>query len=371
MSSWRSRARDEDGFTIVEAMVAAFILTIGLVSSIGVFDHSRDQSATAERNEIGLMQAEAALEEIRGVPYSKIALSNAVAPPDPANRVSADNTTFQVRPDLSEEMVYALPDATVLDGMSTSVAVGPEGHPVDITVHRYVTWRDEECRVLDLSSLGLSNLDESINSVQVPLEANLNGLINSVISLLSSALEPPGLAALETRLKAFRDQLAGHEAQFGAIAGVTELDLCDISLTALSNLQKVGTLTPSLSSTPAGDLTDYLTTLQGLLPQCVLILGCPSGTNTAITNINNELNCVFGSSTDTSAEFDAYFDGVVAGLNELPGDLADTNRNTKRITVAVAVEPRTGVGPFEPVWASTVVQPPGAGLLSSSGVTTC
>jgi hypothetical protein len=363
--------RCERGFTVIEAMVASFVLVSGLLTGLGVFGHSRDQGATAERNQIALHQAEAALEEIRGIPYAHIALDNDLAPADPTGRISADNASFQVRPGLIEEVAYATPAEGWVSSMSTDVAIGPDGHPVDLEIHRYVTWRDEECRVADLEGTGLPGLPDAINTVQVPLELNLNGLISSKIATLDPRSTTRGLlSSLEPRLRAFRDQLAVHESPLGAIAAVSELDLCDISLTALDHLQRIGTLTPSLSSTPAGDLTDRLLTLEALLKQCSSA-GCPAGTDDTIRGIGTELSCVFGASVDTATEFNSYFATIESALGGLPTDASDTNRNTKRVTVAVIVEPRSGVGPFEPVWATTVIRDPAAGVLGTNAPTVC
>ena len=69
--------------------------------------------------------------------------------------------------------------------------------------------------------------------------------------------------------------------------------------------------------------------------------------------------------TDTQAEFDTYLAGVLSGLDNLAGDVSNTVKNSKRVTVAVTVEARNGVAPIQPLWMTSVVRDPSAGLLSS------
>jgi hypothetical protein len=87
---------------------------------------------------------------------------------------------------------------------------------------------------------------------------------------------------------------------------------------------------------------------------------------TQVNAVNNQLNCMLGS--DDPAENTEYLDGLLDGLGDLADPASyDTYKNTKRVVVAVVVEPRTGVGPAEPVWASTVMRDPEAGLLGTGG----
>ena len=368
-----ARARAEQrGLTLVEVMVAAMVLLIGILPTVKVFNDSRDQSATGERHEIALFQAEQALEEMRGLPYDRLLLSAGAVDPG-GGRVLDAGASFRVRSDLAETLVYAdtegVPTTNAWVDPVTEVSTGSADAPVQMTIHRFVTWRDEECGVADLSGLGL-DLPDAIDEVQSPLGGLLSGPLDSVIGLLSGSSRTT-VRTLRTRLTALRDALAARQASLEtAIAGVSELDVCDLDATALESVQRLGQLTPALAV--GGALNDDLLSLQNSLGGvCVLgICLLRPAQQTAIAAVNGELGCLFGSSTDTVDEFDSYLAGVAAGLGELGGDLADTAKNTKRIMVAVVIEPRNGVGPFEPVWASSVVRDPSAGLLTS-GAAAC
>ena len=66
---------EEAGMTLVEVLVAVIVLLIGILPTVKVFNDSRDQNATGEHHEIALLQAEQALEEMRGLPYNHLAMN--------------------------------------------------------------------------------------------------------------------------------------------------------------------------------------------------------------------------------------------------------------------------------------------------------
>ena len=367
----RRLRREESGFTIVEAMIAAMVLMLGLVPIVGVFDSSRDQSRTGERHEIAVLQAEQALEELRGLPYNRL-MMNAGAVDPSGERLGGGGSTFTVRDGLSERLVYHTTEGQpVADAWVNPVATVQIGDPdverLELTIHHFVTWRDEECRVANLDGLGIS-LPSAIDQAQVPLLNLVNTVLNNLLGLLSGS-DRQEIQTLRNRLIGLRDAFNSQEANLAtAVNGITELDLCDINLSALADLQELGRLTPGLSR--VGGLTTRLTTLSNAFGGiCLPIVGCLLGSaqDAAVNAVNTQLNCMFGSSTDTTAEFSSYLTGIQDGLATLAGDLSDTDRNTKRITVAVVIEPQPGAGPVDPVWASSVVRDPSAGLLSSAG----
>ena len=91
---------DEAGFTIVEVVAAIGVMLVGLLSLLGLFDDSRDQNASGERTEIAVMQAEQALEELRGIPYAQPDAGRRRRRPDrrPARPVGRIPAQGQARP---------------------------------------------------------------------------------------------------------------------------------------------------------------------------------------------------------------------------------------------------------------------------------
>jgi type II secretory pathway pseudopilin PulG len=361
----------ERGFTIVEVVVAVFVMLAGLLSLVGLFDDSRDQNAVGERTEVAVMQAEQAIEEMRGTPYAHLLLSAGAQDPTGGQRVLSAGANFKVSTSKTEPLVFYStegkpPGDAWVDPVST-VSIGPDEAPMDLTIYRFISWRDEECSAANLGALGL-NLPGSIDETQVPLTALVDNDLNTLLGLLSGS-QKTLVQNLRNRLSNFKNALAAREGQLaGAVAGISQLDLCDINLSLLTELQKLGKLNPGLSAT-AG-LTDDLEALQSSLSGiCLPIVGCTLGPaqNTAIAGVHSQLDCLFGSTTDTQTEFDSYLAGLATGLGNVASDVSNTVKNSKRITVAVKVEPRPGIAPINPIWMTSVVRDPSAGLLTSGG----
>ena len=351
---------EESGMTLIEVLVAATILLVALVPTVSVFDDTRDQNATGERHEIALLQAEQALEEMRGLPYSRLVMNAGAVDPG-GSRLSG--TSLKIRNDLSEPLVYYTSEGVTqgnawVDPVS-QVTTGSEDAPVDMTVYRFVTWRDEECGVADLSDLGV-DLPTTVSGTLTPLLSSVTQLLTNVLGIVSNS----PISALRTRLTNLRTALNNNlTALTAALDGISEVDLCDVNLSVLTELQELGDL--NLGITGAQGLIANLTTMQSELTNllnniCLPLLGCPLSTvNDDVLRVNNKLTCIFGNTT-TAPQFNTYLTGVVNGLNGAAAGLDDTQKNTKRITAAVVIEPRDGSGPYEPVWATSVVRNPEA-----------
>jgi prepilin-type N-terminal cleavage/methylation domain-containing protein len=157
---------DDGGFTLIEMLMAVMLLTVGVAATIGVFTSSKKISLVAQRQEVGVHQAQREIERLRAMPYEQIGLT---AKPSIANRletnpnkvgyyVDADTTdasSFTVRelgtqPALAEHL--ALPDSDPPGGDSFAVDPTPTtfnvgGSGISGVIYRYVTWRDEPCGV--------------------------------------------------------------------------------------------------------------------------------------------------------------------------------------------------------------------------------
>ena len=125
----------------------------------------------------------------------------------------------------------------------SQVTTGSTDAPVNMTVYRFVSWRDEECRVTDLSGLGVGDLSTEISAVPT-----LNSLLGSLLSALLSGLgsqDKSLLNALNNRVTALQSALGSRQSQLsGALDGVSQLDLCDLDSQTLQSLQELGDLAP-------------------------------------------------------------------------------------------------------------------------------
>lgn len=80
------RLRSQDGFTIVEVLVATLILTLGIAVLITTFDSARRLTLVSERQTSSAHRAQWELEKLQAEPYSQLAMISAPThSTDPAN----------------------------------------------------------------------------------------------------------------------------------------------------------------------------------------------------------------------------------------------------------------------------------------------
>jgi Tfp pilus assembly protein PilV len=71
----RVGVRGEEGFTVIEILVAALILTVGILTTFTVLDSSRRLTLVAEHQTTMAQRAQAELERVQSLPYSQVALT--------------------------------------------------------------------------------------------------------------------------------------------------------------------------------------------------------------------------------------------------------------------------------------------------------
>jgi len=144
-----SRLRNESGFTLIEVLIAALVMSVGVAATMRVFGASGRTTLRAQAQQVAVQQAQGELERIATVPYPELALTASAPsssdPHNPGYRVSG--TSFTVRAGLSEPLV-----TTPGQGATASVEPGPEafavgtgGATITGKIYRYVSWRDEDC----------------------------------------------------------------------------------------------------------------------------------------------------------------------------------------------------------------------------------
>jgi prepilin-type N-terminal cleavage/methylation domain-containing protein len=172
----RNRLHREQGFTMIEVLVAVLILLIGIVATLGVFSTSKRTTLVAQRHEIAVHIAQREMEALRSLRYSELGLKVASGeapahsndPNSPNYRVRASDGYFIVNPSDSsstccEEMVTTssrntsgnldAPNGKVDPGGSQAdpgepFTVGSGSSAITGRIFRYVSWRDESCAVL-------------------------------------------------------------------------------------------------------------------------------------------------------------------------------------------------------------------------------
>ncbi len=141
------RAADESGFTVIEVLVAALILAIGIFAALNLLDVSARTTLSAERNQVAVNRAQREMEDLRGLDYDQVALTAAPAtstdPNNPGNRVSG--ATFETKDgdtssyaDLVINGQTGISNGTINPG-PTSFSTGQ----VSGKVYRYVVWQND------------------------------------------------------------------------------------------------------------------------------------------------------------------------------------------------------------------------------------
>jgi prepilin-type N-terminal cleavage/methylation domain-containing protein len=149
------RAGNEDGFTIVEVLVAIMILAIGAMTTFSLLSAATRNAQRAKGSQVALEYAEQELEFLRSMENKNLALT---AAPEPANntfnpnyRVS-DRSFYLQREPLADKHELVVNERGLYGGgfvEGGTVAPGPtpftsgdvKGH-----VYRYIVWRnDEKC----------------------------------------------------------------------------------------------------------------------------------------------------------------------------------------------------------------------------------
>jgi prepilin-type N-terminal cleavage/methylation domain-containing protein len=149
----RRISNSQEGFTLVEMLVAMAVLLIGIVATFGVFAASKNASLVAQRHEVAVHQAQREMERLRAFRYSELGLTSAPAtssdPNNPNYRVQASNKfRSKTSPVLDEDLVingvggYS---GGLIDPGPESFTVGETSGAVTGKVYRYITWRDENC----------------------------------------------------------------------------------------------------------------------------------------------------------------------------------------------------------------------------------
>jgi prepilin-type N-terminal cleavage/methylation domain-containing protein len=87
--------RRQEGFTLIEVMVAAFVLTVGVVVLLGVFDSTRKLTLVSERQSTMSHRAQGEMERLRAKLFSKLLMTSA---PTKASK-EINTSTHEYEPD--------------------------------------------------------------------------------------------------------------------------------------------------------------------------------------------------------------------------------------------------------------------------------
>jgi len=137
--AWGLVAGDERGMTLIEVMIAAMILVVGILGLLTIFNSSAALTTRSEREAQASDYAEQQVELLRALPYGSVALSAATADAMWTRLATAGDPLYV--PPLATETAVAV-DATngriAATGTWEDDRLGTRGN-----VYRYVTWGDD------------------------------------------------------------------------------------------------------------------------------------------------------------------------------------------------------------------------------------
>lgn len=197
----RPQLRGQQGFTLIEMLVAMFVLAIGIVATMNVFTSSKAISVVAQRYEVGVHQAQREMERLRSLPYAELGMTSQ---PALADRLTADpdkvgyfnGATFTVK-----SLAGAQPAVTeqlVLPATNPTGAVNPTPTPFTLAgagvsgkVYRYISWRPEDCGS-DGTGAALCPGNQDTKRILVAVKMDTNGNVgpSNPIWVTSVAIDP-------------------------------------------------------------------------------------------------------------------------------------------------------------------------------------
>jgi type II secretory pathway pseudopilin PulG len=137
----------EDGFTIIEILIAAFILVLGALAVFMTFASAVHNIQRGREQQVGVSVAQREMEKVRVLPFDSVGLSStptfSADPKNPGNRVSGSGSSTQfdlIRGGATENRKIRTGGSVV--PVSTGVR-SPDG--TEATVYRFVTCEEEAC----------------------------------------------------------------------------------------------------------------------------------------------------------------------------------------------------------------------------------
>lgn len=149
-----TRLREDGGFTIIEVLVAALILTLASVALFGTLAAATRNGARAKATQIALDRAQQEMEKLHSLSYEELALTTTPEHSnntlDPNNRVVGND--FALKREPQEEpapmvanggSIWGAPEKKVEHGVVKPGPIKFENGEVKGHLYRYIVWRED------------------------------------------------------------------------------------------------------------------------------------------------------------------------------------------------------------------------------------
>jgi prepilin-type N-terminal cleavage/methylation domain-containing protein len=148
----RGKGHAEDGFTLIEVLIAAVILALASLATFGVLTAATRNAQRAQATQVALDKAQEEMEKLHALTYSELALT--VTPAHIANSLNpnfrVNGNSFAVsREPLSEYSEMVVNNGSLYGGGAIEEGVVKPG-PIDFEegnvsgeIYRYIVWRND------------------------------------------------------------------------------------------------------------------------------------------------------------------------------------------------------------------------------------
>jgi prepilin-type N-terminal cleavage/methylation domain-containing protein len=185
----RRVVRTEQGFTLVEVLLAMVLMAVGIAATLAVFGSSGRATVLSQQIEVATQKGQAELDRLSAYDYDKLGLTStpgtSTNPKNPNSRVSG--TTLTIRSGVTETFVLSTDtgqSGAAVNPTPTSFAVGTGDEPVTGSIYRYVTWRDENCPA------GVCDGTQNTKRITVAVTINASGTLPARAPVWLSQIVP-------------------------------------------------------------------------------------------------------------------------------------------------------------------------------------
>jgi type II secretory pathway pseudopilin PulG len=199
------RAPREEGFTIIEMLVAALILTIGALTAFGLLTAAAKNTQRGKATQVALDRAQQELEILRSLSNEELAMkdipSHIPNPLEPSYRVSGDRFALTREPVRDYATMVVDGDRLDTGGFVEGGVIDPGPIPfssgdVSGKIFRYVVWRnDERCGTACPRTQDYKQIIVAVKLDKPPSEAAERGYVevqsNFVDPTDSAVKDPP------------------------------------------------------------------------------------------------------------------------------------------------------------------------------------
>jgi len=200
--------RREDGFTLIEVMVAALILTLASAALFGVLAASTRNGARAKGTQIALDRAQQEMEKLHSLSYDELVLTQLPQPSantlSPNNRVNGSSGTFALNREPQEEFAPMVREGGPIWGGGTVgkgvVKPGPiafQSGDVKGQLYRYIVWRNDKSCPESETGEDLCPGNQDYKQLVVVVKLDSTGSEpreRNYIEVQSAALDPDSVA---------------------------------------------------------------------------------------------------------------------------------------------------------------------------------